>query len=145
MSEQTNHALFQLTGALRNIVSEEKIYESFISCGASKQLCQAIELFISDLDIVSNISRIFRWEDEIRAICTVTHFQRLSRMNPPVERFKIFCDIPLKFEINSTFSESSRSIQNSELLQKNRDFLRQCVRPKLLSVIMDFFKMKESR
>lgn len=59
MPEQTNHALFQLTGALRNIVSEENIYETFISCGAIQQLCQTIDLFSSDLDIVSNISRIF--------------------------------------------------------------------------------------
>ncbi|KYB28497.1 armadillo repeat-containing protein 2 isoform X2 [Tribolium castaneum] len=59
MPEQTNHALFQLTGALRNIVSEETIYETFISCGAIQQLCQTMELFSADLDIISNISRIF--------------------------------------------------------------------------------------
>ncbi|KAJ3654800.1 hypothetical protein Zmor_013962 [Zophobas morio] len=58
MPEQTNHALFQLTGALRNIVSEETIYETFISCGAVQQLCQTMNLFSSDLDIISNISRI---------------------------------------------------------------------------------------
>lgn len=60
MPEQTNHALFQLTGALRNIVSEEHIFETFISCGAVAQLCETMELFNSDLDIISNISRIFR-------------------------------------------------------------------------------------
>ncbi|RZB39285.1 armadillo repeat-containing protein 2 [Asbolus verrucosus] len=59
MPEQTNHALFQLTGALRNIVSEEAIYDTFISGGAIPQLCQTMDLFSSDLDIISNISRIF--------------------------------------------------------------------------------------
>nr|XP_023023130.1 armadillo repeat-containing protein 2-like [Leptinotarsa decemlineata] len=57
MPEQTNHALFQLTGALRNLVSEEHIYETFISCGAISQLCQTMELFSADLDTVANISR----------------------------------------------------------------------------------------
>jgi hypothetical protein len=60
MPEQTNHALFQLTGALRNIVSEETVFETFISCGAVQQLCQTVDLFSADLDIISNISRILR-------------------------------------------------------------------------------------
>ncbi|XP_049822564.1 armadillo repeat-containing protein 2 isoform X2 [Aethina tumida] len=55
--EQTHHALFQLTGALRNLVSEEFIYDNFISCGAVNELCQALEFFSSDLDVVANISR----------------------------------------------------------------------------------------
>ncbi|KAG5874097.1 hypothetical protein JTB14_005894 [Gonioctena quinquepunctata] len=57
MPEQTNHALFQLTGALRNLVSEEHIYETFISCGAIPQLFQTLDIFSSDLDTVANISR----------------------------------------------------------------------------------------
>ncbi|XP_028133893.2 armadillo repeat-containing protein 2 [Diabrotica virgifera virgifera] len=57
MPDQTNHALYQLTGALRNLVSEENIYESFVECGTIPQLCQTLEIFSSDLDIVANISR----------------------------------------------------------------------------------------
>lgn len=60
MPQHTNHAIFQLTGALRNLISEESNYEAFIVSGAVQQLCQSLELFINDLDIVSNISRILR-------------------------------------------------------------------------------------
>lgn len=62
--EQTNHVLFQLTGALRNLVSEEHIYETLISCGAITQLCQTLEIFSSDADIVANISRTLRYEGQ---------------------------------------------------------------------------------
>ncbi|KAK9693613.1 hypothetical protein QE152_g34085 [Popillia japonica] len=55
--EQTNHALFQLTGALRNLASDESMYEVFVQSQAITQLCQTMDLFTSDLDIVSNISR----------------------------------------------------------------------------------------
>nr|CAH7759819.1 unnamed protein product [Callosobruchus chinensis] len=57
MPEQTTHVLFQLTGALRNLVSEELVYDTFISFGTIPQLCQTLELFSSDIDIVTNISR----------------------------------------------------------------------------------------
>ncbi|CAH2005835.1 unnamed protein product [Acanthoscelides obtectus] len=57
MPEQTTHVLFQLTGALRNLVSEELVYDTFISFGTIPQLCQTLELFFSDVDIVTNISR----------------------------------------------------------------------------------------
>lgn len=60
MPEQTNHALFQMTGALRNLVSEELVYDTFISCGTITQICQTLEIFSSDLDIVTNISRTLR-------------------------------------------------------------------------------------
>ncbi|XP_066248328.1 armadillo repeat-containing protein 2 isoform X2 [Euwallacea similis] len=57
LPKQINHVLFQLTGTLRNIVSEEHIYDSFVFCGTVLQLCQALDLFSSDGDIVANISR----------------------------------------------------------------------------------------
>ncbi|CAH1117951.1 unnamed protein product [Phaedon cochleariae] len=57
MPEQTNHALFQLTGALRNLISEEHVYDTFISCGAIAQLCQTLETFAFDPDVIANISR----------------------------------------------------------------------------------------
>ncbi|XP_057664414.1 armadillo repeat-containing protein 2 [Diorhabda carinulata] len=55
--DQSHHALYQLTGALRNLVSEERMYDSFIECGTIPQLCLTLEIFASDLDIVANISR----------------------------------------------------------------------------------------
>ncbi|KAF7271472.1 hypothetical protein GWI33_015641 [Rhynchophorus ferrugineus] len=55
--KQTNHVLFQLTGALRNLVSEEQVYDNFISCGTIAELCQALSEFYGDVDIVTNISR----------------------------------------------------------------------------------------
>lgn len=55
--EQTNHVLFQLTGALRNLASDDVMHESFVNSQAVYQLCQALDLFSSDIDIVSNISR----------------------------------------------------------------------------------------
>lgn len=58
--EHAEHALFQLTAAVRNLASEESIYGDFISSGAIYQLCQTVDLFSSNLDIVSNISRILR-------------------------------------------------------------------------------------
>ncbi|GLH08473.1 Uncharacterized protein GBIM_13701, partial [Gryllus bimaculatus] len=55
--EQTSHALFQLTGALRNVAGEEDIFPQFVSTGAVSELCRAMELFSSDLDVISNVSR----------------------------------------------------------------------------------------
>ncbi|KAJ4439022.1 hypothetical protein ANN_14978 [Periplaneta americana] len=55
--EQTSHALFQLTGALRNVAGEEEMFSQFVTTGAVNELCQAMELFSSDLDVISNISR----------------------------------------------------------------------------------------
>ncbi|XP_030747859.1 armadillo repeat-containing protein 2 isoform X2 [Sitophilus oryzae] len=57
MPQQTNHVMFQLTGALRNLVSEDRIYDNFISSGAVVQLCQTLNEFSNDVDIVTNISR----------------------------------------------------------------------------------------
>lgn len=59
--EQTSHALFQLTGALRNVAGEEEIFPQFVSTGAVNELCRAMELFSSDLDVISNISRTLRY------------------------------------------------------------------------------------
>nr|XP_022913013.1 armadillo repeat-containing protein 2 isoform X1 [Onthophagus taurus] len=55
--EQTNHALFQLTGALRNLAGDETMFDLFIESQAISQLCLTINQFSLDLDIVSNISR----------------------------------------------------------------------------------------
>jgi hypothetical protein len=59
--EQTSHALFQLTGALRNVAGEEEMFPQFVSTGAVNELCRAMELFSPDLDIISNISRTLRY------------------------------------------------------------------------------------
>nr|CAD7260173.1 unnamed protein product [Timema shepardi] len=59
ISEQTSHALFQLTGALRNVAGEEYMFPHFVSTGAVTELCRTMELFSSDLDVISNVSRTF--------------------------------------------------------------------------------------
>lgn len=58
--EQTNHALYQMTGALRNLAAEEKMFDKFIDCGVVAELCQTMEFFHSDIDIISNIARTLR-------------------------------------------------------------------------------------
>ncbi|KAK5645760.1 hypothetical protein RI129_004224 [Pyrocoelia pectoralis] len=55
--EHTEHALFQLMGGLRNLAADESIYDDFISTDTVYQLCSTLELFSSNLDIISNISR----------------------------------------------------------------------------------------
>uniref|UniRef100_A0A1B6CHS7 Armadillo repeat-containing protein 2 n=1 Tax=Clastoptera arizonana TaxID=38151 RepID=A0A1B6CHS7_9HEMI len=55
--EPTKHALFQLTGSLRNVASEESTLPKYVSTGTVYELCQAMELFSADLDLISNISR----------------------------------------------------------------------------------------
>jgi hypothetical protein len=68
--EQTSHALFQLTGALRNVAGEEEMFPQFVSTGAVNELCKAMELFSSDLDVISNISRTLRYSNyTIRLYC----------------------------------------------------------------------------
>lgn len=57
LNDQTGHVLYQLTGALRNLASEEHIYAIFNKSGATDQLCTTMEVFVDDLDIMSNISR----------------------------------------------------------------------------------------
>lgn len=59
--EPTNHVLYQLTGALRNLASEETMYDNFVNCGVITELCQLLELFHSDIDVVSNITRNLRY------------------------------------------------------------------------------------
>jgi hypothetical protein len=53
--------LFQLTGALRNVAGEEEMFPQFVSTGAVNELCKAMELFSSELDVISNISRTLRY------------------------------------------------------------------------------------
>ncbi|XP_060527142.1 armadillo repeat-containing protein 2 [Cylas formicarius] len=55
---KTNHVLFQLTGALRNVLADEDAFEGFVACGTVGHLCHALELFDDDVDIVTNVARI---------------------------------------------------------------------------------------
>ncbi|CAH1402753.1 unnamed protein product [Nezara viridula] len=55
--EQTSHGMFQLTGALRNVASEETTSRHFVHTGAIGELCTSMELFSADLDLISNIAR----------------------------------------------------------------------------------------
>jgi hypothetical protein len=64
--EQSSHALFQLTGALRNVAGEEEIFPQFVSTGAVNELCRSMELFSSDLDVISNISRTLRYRGSFK-------------------------------------------------------------------------------
>ncbi|KAL3283552.1 hypothetical protein HHI36_006691 [Cryptolaemus montrouzieri] len=57
MTDQTSHALFQLTAALRNLASEDTIYERFNTSGVTSELCVTLDVFSSDSDVISNISR----------------------------------------------------------------------------------------
>ncbi|KAK9869486.1 hypothetical protein WA026_003240 [Henosepilachna vigintioctopunctata] len=57
MTEQTSHALFQLTAALRNLASDETIFEKFNSSGATSEICVTMNVFSLDSDVISNISR----------------------------------------------------------------------------------------
>ncbi|XP_046392648.1 armadillo repeat-containing protein 2 isoform X2 [Ischnura elegans] len=59
ISEQTCHALFQMTGALRNVAGEEDdpFPNAFVTSGVVNELCSALYLFSCDVDIVSNASR----------------------------------------------------------------------------------------
>ncbi|KAK3926675.1 Armadillo repeat-containing protein 2 [Frankliniella fusca] len=57
--EQTSHAIFQLTGALRNIAGEESTFPMLEANGAVCQLCISMEFFSCDLDLVTNIARTF--------------------------------------------------------------------------------------
>jgi len=58
--EQTNHAVFQLTGALRNVAGEERALPLLVSRGAIAALCRTMELFAGDLDLITNIARTLR-------------------------------------------------------------------------------------
>lgn len=49
-----------MTGALRNLAAEEKMFDNFIECGVVTELCKTMELFHSDIDIISNIARTLR-------------------------------------------------------------------------------------
>lgn len=49
-----------MTGAIRNLASEEKIFDNFIECGVVVELCKTMELFHSDIDVISNIARTLR-------------------------------------------------------------------------------------
>ncbi|XP_039294214.1 armadillo repeat-containing protein 2 isoform X2 [Nilaparvata lugens] len=57
IAEPTSHALFQLTGALRNLASDSTQYAALLQTGAITQLCRSLQLFSADLDLVCNISR----------------------------------------------------------------------------------------
>ncbi|XP_018333923.1 armadillo repeat-containing protein 2 isoform X2 [Agrilus planipennis] len=55
--DQINNVLFQITGALRNLASNEANCENFITTGAITQLCTSLKLFLNDFDIISTTSR----------------------------------------------------------------------------------------
>ncbi|CAL4074694.1 unnamed protein product, partial [Meganyctiphanes norvegica] len=56
--EQTNYALVQLTGTLRNVSSCERTFPLLLMTGAVPQICGLLMNFVHDQDITSNVVRI---------------------------------------------------------------------------------------
>ena len=52
--------LFQLTGVVRNLVNDVGTQRELAALGGIAQICRCLELFMADLDVVSNISRTLR-------------------------------------------------------------------------------------
>lgn len=61
LPETINHVLYQLTGTLRNVVNDRRFYAELLSSGGLTIMYRTLELFSRDIDIVTNISRIFRY------------------------------------------------------------------------------------
>jgi len=62
LPETINHVLYQLTGTLRNVVNDKKFYVELLSSGGLVTIYRALELFSGDIDVVTNISRILRYQ-----------------------------------------------------------------------------------
>ena len=58
--EETSHVLFQVTGVVRNLVNDLATQRELAAMGGIQQICRCLELFIADLDVVSNIARTLR-------------------------------------------------------------------------------------
>lgn len=62
LPETVNHVLYQLTGTLRNVVNDRQFYVELLSSGGLVTIYRALELFSGDIDVVTNISRILRYQ-----------------------------------------------------------------------------------
>ena len=60
VSEQTGHALYQLTGVLRNLANVESTLARLVTSGATAQISSVLSLFSADMDVISNVARILR-------------------------------------------------------------------------------------
>ncbi|KAF0289180.1 Armadillo repeat-containing protein 2 [Amphibalanus amphitrite] len=58
VSEQTGHALYQLTGVLRNLANVDSTLPRLVSSGATAQISGVLALFSADMDVISNVARI---------------------------------------------------------------------------------------
>ncbi|XP_050524362.1 armadillo repeat-containing protein 2 isoform X2 [Daktulosphaira vitifoliae] len=58
LPESITHVLFQLTGALRNVINNSAFYPELISSGGLATIYRNLELFSDDIDVITNISRI---------------------------------------------------------------------------------------
>ncbi|XP_028177551.1 armadillo repeat-containing protein 2-like isoform X2 [Ostrinia furnacalis] len=56
VSEQSTHALYQLTGALRNLAGAEKEARAFVASGALAELINAL-MYHTDRDVLTNVAR----------------------------------------------------------------------------------------
>ena len=55
--DETSHVLFQLTGVVRNLVNDISMQKKLVAMSGITLICRCLELFITDLDVVCNITR----------------------------------------------------------------------------------------
>ena len=55
--DETSHVLFQLTGVIRNLVNDVSTQNRLVTMSGIPLICRCLELFITDLDVVCNITR----------------------------------------------------------------------------------------
>lgn len=61
VTEESTHALYQLTGALRNLAGSGERYASeFVTSGALSELLAALTLY-TDQDVLTNVARCLRY------------------------------------------------------------------------------------
>lgn len=85
LPETVNHVLYQLTGTLRNVVNDRRFYAELLSSGGLTTMYRTLELFSRDIDVVTNISRIFRYRYVIR-VCKLQgriQWKDMGVMVPP--------------------------------------------------------------
>jgi len=81
LPETVNHALYQLTGTLRNVVNDRKFYPELLSSGGLITVCRCLELFSGDVDVVTNVSRILRYQNEPNRALVTHPLLIINRLN----------------------------------------------------------------
>ena len=55
--DETSHVLFQLTGVIRNLVNDIATQKRLVTMSGISLICRCLQLFVTDLDVVCNITR----------------------------------------------------------------------------------------